>query len=297
MNIITMLNSIENQLYKIDLKDHIPKNISFTKIESILKSNQNETGGQASTPQIKLNARPMLTMNVDLQDRLINGQLGTVKHIAINDQHNISKIYIKFGDIKAGLKRISMHSLARDCGWVPIERAEANIEVIPRLKILGKDSSKVINRSQFPLMLAWGCKLHKEQGLTLEKVVISFDLVKQQSFNYGQMYVALSRVTSLDNFYLIGSFTLSAIKADPRAIHEYQRLRKERQLSILTTSCTSGNSLRIALLNTRLLNKHSVDISKDNRLLQTDILCLTNTYVMPDQGITGTDCLDQFLLS
>ena len=54
--------------------------------------------------------------------------------------------------------------------------------------------------------------MHKVQGLTVEKVVISFDLVKQQSFNYGQMYVALSRVASLDNLYLIGSFTLSAIK-------------------------------------------------------------------------------------
>ena len=52
----------------------------------------------------------MLTMNVDLQDRLINDQLGTVK-LAINDQRNISNIYIKFGDNKAGLKRISMDSL------------------------------------------------------------------------------------------------------------------------------------------------------------------------------------------
>ena len=116
MHNITMLNSIENQLYKIDPKDHIPKNISSTKIESILKRNQSETGGLASTLQIKLNARVMLTMNVDLQDRLINGQLGTVKHIAINDQRNISKIYIKFDDNKAGSKRISMDSLARDCG-------------------------------------------------------------------------------------------------------------------------------------------------------------------------------------
>ena len=116
----------------------------------------------------------MLTINVDLQDRLINSQLGTVKHIALNDQCNISKIYIKFDDKKAGLKRISMDSLARDCGWVPSERAEANIRVRAN-----KDSSLVTNRSQFPLMLAWGCTVHKVQGLTLEKVVISFDLVKQ----------------------------------------------------------------------------------------------------------------------
>ena len=69
--------------------------------------NQSETGGLASTLQIKSNIRVMLTMNVDLQDRLIDGQSGTVKHIEINDQHNISKVYIKFDDNKAGLKRIS----------------------------------------------------------------------------------------------------------------------------------------------------------------------------------------------
>ena len=69
--------------------------------------NQSETGGLASTLQIKSNVRVMLTMNVDLQDRLIDGQSGTVKHIEINDQHNISKVYIKFDDNKAGLKRIS----------------------------------------------------------------------------------------------------------------------------------------------------------------------------------------------
>ena len=87
--------------------------------------------------------------------------------------------------------------------------------------------------------------------------------------------------------------TLQAIKADPGVIHEYKRLRNERQLSILTTSCTLGNSLKIALLNTRSLNRHGVDISKDNRSLQTDVLCLRETHVMPEQDITGTNCLDQ----
>ena len=43
-------------------------------------------------------------MDVDLQNILFNGQLDTVKHIAINDQRNISKIYIKFDNTKAGFK-------------------------------------------------------------------------------------------------------------------------------------------------------------------------------------------------
>ena len=50
-------------------------------------------------------------------------------------------------------------------------------------------------------------------------------------------------------------------------------------MSTLTTSRTSRNSLKIALLNTIPLNKHGVNIAKDNRLLQTDILCLT--HVIP----------------
>ena len=181
MHNIIMLNSIENQLNKIDAEDHIPRNISCTKIEGILKRNQSQTGGVASTFKTKLNTRFMLTMNVDLQDRLMIGQSGAVKHIAINDQQSISKIYIKFDDNKAGLKRISMDSLAHDWvgRWVPIEIAEASIRVRA-----SKDSSPVINRSQFPLMLAWGYTAQKVQELTLEKVVISFNLVKQQSFNY-----------------------------------------------------------------------------------------------------------------
>ena len=52
--------------------------------------------------------------------------------------------------------------------------------------------------------------------------------------------------------------------------------------------------MKIALLNTRSLNKHDFDITKDIGLLQKDTLCLTETHVMPEQDITGANCLDQF---
>ena len=47
--------------------------------------------------KIKTNARAMLTANIDLQDRLGNGLIGTVMHITRNSQ-GISKIYLKFSD-------------------------------------------------------------------------------------------------------------------------------------------------------------------------------------------------------
>ena len=44
----------------------------------------------AETFCIKLNARVMPTINVDLQEKLVNRQFGTVKHIVLNSQNNVS---------------------------------------------------------------------------------------------------------------------------------------------------------------------------------------------------------------
>ena len=44
----------------------------------------------AETFCIKLNARFMPTINVDLQEKLVNRQFGTVKHIVLNSQNNVS---------------------------------------------------------------------------------------------------------------------------------------------------------------------------------------------------------------
>ena len=111
----------------------------------------------------------MLTVNIDLQDKLVNGQLGTIKHIRIDTKGNVIKIYIKFDDSKAGLKKINKDAFAKKHCWVPIEKTEVDI----RMK-LTKTLSPVIKRIQFPLMLAWACTVHKVQGLSLRKIVVSF---------------------------------------------------------------------------------------------------------------------------
>lgn len=48
--------------------------------------------------------------------------------------------------------------------------------------------------------------MHKVQGKTFDKIVASFDLFKQRSFHPGQIYVALSRATSLDGLFLTWKF-------------------------------------------------------------------------------------------
>ena len=117
----------------------------------------------------------------------------------------------------------------------------------------GKTSSPDIQRVEFPITLAWACTVHKVQGLTLERVVISSDLIKQRAFNYGQIYVALSRATSLQGLYILGQVENKHVKANPKVLEEYERLRNE---CILTTVLQdSVNVLTISLLNIRSLKK------------------------------------------
>ena len=69
---------------------------------------------------------------------------------------------------------------------VPIERVTLGIRTNSK-----KDSSPAIKRTQFPLTLSWGCTVHKVQGLSLDKIVLSCDLLKQRLFNPGQFYVGI----------------------------------------------------------------------------------------------------------
>ena len=54
---------------------------------------------------------------------------------------------------------------------------------------------------QYPLKLAWAVTVHKSQGLTFEKAILDLS----GSFAQGQIYVALSRLTSLDGLILSSS--------------------------------------------------------------------------------------------
>ena len=74
----------------------------------------------------------------------------------------------------------SGNRFARESSAVPIKPVLSKIKVHP-----GKPSSPEIQRIQFPIAFAWACTVHKVQGLTLQNVVISFNLKKQRSFNYG----------------------------------------------------------------------------------------------------------------
>ncbi|AXI23994.1 ATP-dependent exoDNAse(exonuclease V) alpha subunit - helicase superfamily I member [Cardinium endosymbiont of Sogatella furcifera] len=53
--------------------------------------------------------------------------------------------------------------------------------------------------TQYPVMLAWAITIHKSQGKTFEKVILD---IGNGTFAHGQIYVALSRCTSLEGLVL-----------------------------------------------------------------------------------------------
>ena len=66
---------------------------------------------------------------------------------------------------------------------------------------------------QFPCTLAWAISIHKSQGVTLTRA-----LVDTNCFEYGQLYVGMSRVKSLDGLYLSGTYkNLLQIITNPEA--------------------------------------------------------------------------------
>ena len=101
---------------------------------------------------------------------------------------------------------------------------------------------------QFPLTLLWVCTIHKVQGLSLQERVLSFDLIKQKLFNQGQMYVALSRITSKDRFYFIGKCSKTSVKVNISVKNEFERLRGEYKLSPASVMLLSESSFTLTLL-------------------------------------------------
>ena len=94
----------------------------------------------------------MLTNNVDISDRLINGQIGTVAQILVNEvSQKLTSVYVKFDDEGAGNLVIAKSAdiFAIENKVVPIKPILAKIKLNP-----GKRSSPEIERFQFPLALA-----------------------------------------------------------------------------------------------------------------------------------------------
>ncbi|KAF6167112.1 hypothetical protein GIB67_041367 [Kingdonia uniflora] len=149
---------------------------------------QLKSGIAPDTLELCIGARVMLIKNKDFHSGLVNGATGTV----IN--------FVKKKDAKGDDR-------------FPEVEFDNGIK-----KMIEEDKWKVIEgemvlatRSQVPLILAWALTIHKCQGMTLK----CFETDLSKTFGCGMVYVALSRVKSLEGLHLNG-FDPSKIKANAK---------------------------------------------------------------------------------
>lgn len=159
--------------------------------------NMNKTINIDKSLKLKCGALVMCTFNIDLENGICNGSQGIIVDFketdAIQYSHSILCPVVLFSN---GQKRCITYQYYQN-------------EEYPSI-IIG----------QIPLSLAWALTIHKIQGATLE--MADMDLGKSV-FEYGQSYVALSRIKSLDGLY-ISEFHPHRIKANPIVKNFYEQL-------------------------------------------------------------------------
>lgn len=136
---------------------------------------------------LKKGAFVMSITNLDLSLGIANGTTGII--VDFTDEH---LPIVEFNGKK-----------------ITINKKEWKSENVPGISIY-----------QIPLILAWGITIHKAQGLTLDKAIID---IGNDIFEAGQMYVALSRIKTLDGVYL-KEFDINNLKINKNVLNFYKQL-------------------------------------------------------------------------
>jgi ATP-dependent exoDNAse (exonuclease V) alpha subunit len=142
--------------------------------------------------RLKKAASVLCTVNLDMDNEICNGSQGII--LDIFDKDTTTIIVVKFSN--GHIKHIGPHV------W--------QSEEFPTIAI-----------KQYPLCLAWALTIHKIQGATLALAEVD---IGESVFEYGQTYVALSRVQSLDGLYL-SAFKPERIQANPKVLAFYDSIK------------------------------------------------------------------------
>lgn len=142
---------------------------------------------------LKKGANVMCTVNLDMDAGICNGSIGIITDFVPSVGGSPPIPIVLFSN---GITR-----------QMPLKYWQS--EEYPTLAI-----------GQIPLRLAWAITIHKIQGATLPMAEID---IGNTIFEYGQSYVALSRVENLEGLYLSG-FRPDKIKVHPAVKEFYKKI-------------------------------------------------------------------------
>ncbi len=245
-------------------------------LKTLTRKKVSETANLMYELPIAINERYDITYNVNTGDGLTNGMTCFLKHITWeNDKPMI--LWVQLGDNSAGC--MQKRTYARF--YTPeIENTWTPIFAI-KLTFYTSRKSIPIMRSQFPLRPSMGKTVHKSQGSTEQKLCI--DLQSNRCIPHIH-YVALSRVTNLDNI-VIKDLNEDKICIDKNVAIEMKRLRRTRcvELDYTPPYMFKDDSLKVAFLNIRSLRKHFLDMTNDTSFNTCDLLAFCETKITEEE--------------
>ncbi|XP_055685061.1 uncharacterized protein LOC129791128 [Lutzomyia longipalpis] len=272
------------------MSDKKSKPKSENEQNKILKDIENrdpsKSAGAVHTLHLKLGIKYMIIKNIDVSDGLVNGAAGILRHITFDSKNNIGVIWLEFLEDRVGKKitkeqryqnYLKKHNLKENL--VPLEKCNFVFR-------LNNSSTTTISRTQFPVMPAEAITIHKSQGQTYQSICLDF--TKLERITLCMMYVALSRVTSLNGLYIIGTFTPQRLShSGQRIINEIHKLRTEKRLKDFFEDVrrVDPKKVKICYQNIVSLHKHFNDIDTDSWYKCFNIVILSETKTLKNYSI------------
>ncbi|KAI7283948.1 hypothetical protein KC345_g2647 [Hortaea werneckii] len=196
--------------------------------------------------ELKLGMRVMLLTNLDVERGLVNGSVGTVVDFKLHDEAELPRpsqshddqyheaddrnerlvadSTLMFGTSPIQFRREQIKGFideSSEAKWPIVKFGNGLtrcIHAICDIQKLGDDEPySLLTRTQLPLQAAYALTIHKSQGMTLGSVLVDVS----RCFEPGQVYVALSRASTLQGLKVVGLTNGYAFPSGNAEVHEF----------------------------------------------------------------------------